>query len=229
MFKCVRDKHLIKHYQPLLTGGKAKSFKPNRFLISRSLDVTKPVDLSPVRDCAVTDRVCETLAELLTHGAGKLLKQAVEAEADAFIDERRRVTDECGRRRVVCNGYLAPRKIHTCMGENAVSVPRVRDLAGKIKYKSRILMPYQRYTEGQKEQFSRAYLAGVASGDFYLALLALLGRHVPCMSPTAVTRLKALWRGEHLRGLDHEFPGGRAPICGTLQTRTRNMDDSGGS
>jgi putative transposase len=185
--------------------------------------VTKLVNLS--RDCAVTERVCDALTEVLTHGARRLLEQAVEAEADAFIDERRGLKDERGRRRVVRNGYLAPRKIHTCMGEYAVSVPRVRDLAGNIKYKSRILMPYQRYTEGQKEQFSRAYLAGLASGEFYLALLALLGRHVPCMSPTAITRLKALWRAEHLLGLDHQLAGGSVPISGTMQTGTRNMED----
>jgi hypothetical protein len=170
--------------------------------------VTKLANLSRVRDCAVTERVCDVLSEVLTHGAERLLKQAIEAEADAFTEERREFKDERGRRRVVRNGYLAPRKIHTCMGEYAVSVPRVRDLAGNIKYKSRILMPYQRHTEGQKDQFSRAYLAGLSSGDFHVALLALLGRHVVCMSPRAITRLKALWRAEHLLGLDHQLPRG---------------------
>ena len=29
------------------------------------------------------------------------------------------------------------------------------------------------------------------------------------MSPTAVTRLKVLWRAEYLLGLDHELPGGQ--------------------
>jgi putative transposase len=171
------------------------------------MDVTKLLNLSRVQDYALTERVCDALTEMLTHGAGRLLKQAVEAEADAFIDERRGFKDERGRRRVVRNGYLAPRKIQTCMGEHAVRVPRVRDLAGNIKYKSRILLPYRRNTEGQKDQFSRAYLAGLSSGDFHEALLALLGRRVVCMSPTAVTRLKVLWRAERLPGPDHELPG----------------------
>ena len=58
--------------------------------------MTKLVNLSRVRDCAVTERVCDALTEVLTHGARRLLKQAVEAEADAFIDERRGLKDERG-------------------------------------------------------------------------------------------------------------------------------------
>jgi hypothetical protein len=217
----LRDRNAPQHisaFAPaMVKRGAVKSFNTESILISRSVDVTKLVNLSRVRDCAVTERVCDAPTGVLTHGAGRLLKQAVEAEADAFIDERRGLKDERGRRRVVRNGYLAPRKIRTCMGEHAVSVPRVRDLAGNIKYKSRILMPYQRHTEGQKDQFSRAYLAGLSSGDFHVALLALLGRRVVCMSPRAVTRLEALWRAEHLLGLDHELHGGSAPISGTMQ------------
>jgi hypothetical protein len=172
-------------------------------------EVMRLANASATQDCMVAPRVCDAVAALLKHGAERLLAQAVAADVDAFIEEHRGLKDDRGHQRVVRNGYFAARKIHTCQGEHTVRVPRVRDLAGSLHFKSRILSPYQRHTKGQKDRFSRAYLQGLSCGNFHEALLALLGRCGVCISPTADASLKALWRAEHFLWISHNLSGTR--------------------
>ncbi len=56
--------------------------------------------------------VCEDeLTRVLRRGAQQMLRQAVEAEAAAWIDSHAGLVDVDGRRRVVRNGYLPKRSI----------------------------------------------------------------------------------------------------------------------
>lgn len=175
----------------------------------KTIEVMRLASASAGQDGMVIPRVCDPVVALLKHGAERLLRQAIEADVDAFIEEHRGLTDDCGRRRVVRNGYFAPRKIHTCLGEHMIRIPRVRDLACNLRFQSRILSPYQRRTNGQKDRFSKAYLQGLSRGDFHEALLALLGRCALCISPTADTCLQALWRAEHSYWINHNLSGTR--------------------
>ncbi|MFV0387201.1 MAG: IS256 family transposase, partial [Pyrinomonadaceae bacterium] len=62
----------------------------------------------------------DPLTELLREGAGRLIKAAVEAELEGFMEQFRSEKLEDGRPRVVRNGYLPERKMQTGIG--AVSV-----------------------------------------------------------------------------------------------------------
>ncbi len=104
-----------------------------------------------------------------------------------------------GRRRVVRNGHWPERSIPTGMGLVAVSVPRVRDRAGKIRFTSAILPPYLRRTRTLEALLPWLYLKGVSTGDFQEALTVLLGRDAPGLSASVIGRLKDTWRGEHAR------------------------------
>jgi len=140
-------------------------------------------------------------------GGTRLLRQAIEAEADTFIEERRSLVDQGGHQRFVRNGYLPARLIQTCIGDIGVRLPRVRDLAGNLRFQSRILRPYQRRAHGDRQVFLAAYLRGFLTGDFVDALAALLGCSVLCLPTGVKIRLKALWHTEHTYWLDLLFSG----------------------
>ena len=104
-------------------------------------DLKKP---QPIVDDPVTD--------LLRQGARRLLKAALEAEIEAFLEQYRDATDDKGRRRVVRNGYLPEREIETGIGQVPVKVPRIRDRHGRtsndgIQFTSAILPKYLRRTK----------------------------------------------------------------------------------
>ncbi len=96
------------------------------------------------------DRVSieDPLTEVLRWGARRLLAEAIEAEVEAFVATHADLSDENGRRRVVCHGYQPEREVQTGIGAVAVRRPRVRDrhpdADGRIHFTSSILPPYLR-------------------------------------------------------------------------------------
>ena len=79
-----------------------------------------------------------------------------------------------------------------------VKMPRVRDRSAtgenRIQFSSSILPPYVRKTKSLEALIPWLYLKGVSTGDFSEALVALLGRDAPGLSPATVSRLKASWQ-----------------------------------
>ena len=69
----------------------------------------------------------DVLTEVLRDGARRMLAQAVEAEAAAWIADHAHLKDEAGHRQVVRNGHLPERTIQTGLGPIEVQQPRVRD------------------------------------------------------------------------------------------------------
>ena len=69
----------------------------------------------------------DVLTEVLRTGAQQMLKEAIEREVADYIDDRKDIVDESGRRLVIRNGHLPEREIMTGLGPIAVSQPRVRD------------------------------------------------------------------------------------------------------
>ncbi len=142
----------------------------------------------------------DVLTEVLRDGARRMLAQAIEAEAAAWIADHVHLKDEAGHQQVVRNGHLPERTIQTGLGPLEVRQPRVRDRrpAGQREaFTSAILPPYLRRTRSLEELIPWLYLKGVSTGDFAEALRALLGPEAPGLSATTVTRLKAVWEGEH--------------------------------
>lgn len=141
----------------------------------------------------------DSLTHVLRRGALRLLIQAVEDEAAAWINARSTLTDERGHRQVVRNGHADPRTILTGVGPLQVTMPRVHDRRAegeRERFTSKILPPYLRKAKSIDELIPWLYLKGVSTGDFTQALQALLGPDCPGLSASTVTRLVANWQDE---------------------------------
>ena len=159
------------------------------------------------RNPGVTSPVADALTEVLRSGARELLQQAIEAEVAAFISQHRELKDERERQRVVRNGYQPERTIQTGIGDVAVKAPRVRDRQGTIKYSSSILPPYLRRTKSLEELLPWLYLKGLSTGDFSVALTALLGKDAPGLSAATISRLKEVWKEEQQQWARRDLSG----------------------
>jgi putative transposase len=151
--------------------------------------------------------VSDVLTEVLRDGAIELLQHAVEAEVAAFVERHRELKDEKGRQRIVRNGYQPEREVQTGIGSVPVKKPRVRDQAGEIKFTSSILPRYLRRTKSVEELLPWLYLKGLSTGDFQAALTALLGRDAPGLSAATISRLKEVWREQHVSWSKRELTG----------------------
>src|SRR4051812_17599236 len=97
------------------------------------------------------DEVTDPLTAVLRSGARRLLAQAVEAEAEAFLAMRAGTRLPDGRERVVRHGYGPERVIRTGIGPVEVRRVKLRDrgAAGsgeRIRFTSAILPRWARRT-----------------------------------------------------------------------------------
>jgi len=145
----------------------------------------------------------DPLLAVLRDGARRMLKQAIEAEVEAFLAAHAALTDAQGRRRMVRNGHAPERQIQTGIGPIEVCRPKVRDRgagdAAPIRFTSAVLPAYLRRTRNIEEFLPWLYLKGVSTGQFDEALTALLGPKAPGLSATTVRRLTEAWQEEHER------------------------------
>ena len=167
------------------------------------------------RSVAGTDVVEEgrsLLDEFVLEGARRMLRAAMEAEVDAFVEEHASFRDENGCRQVVRNGHLPERTVLTGAGELPVKQPRVRDRRGSqepdaVRFESKILPPYMRRSKSIDELIPWLYLRGVSTGDMQPALEALVGDEAQGLSASVVTRLTAKWRDEHQEWCKRDLSG----------------------
>jgi transposase-like protein len=151
------------------------------------------------------DEIDDPLTLVLREGARRLLAQAVEAEAEAFLaamaDER--LAD--GRARVVRHGHGPERMIQTGIGAVPVKRAKLRDRGAevsgddRITFTSAILPKWARRTKSLDALLPVLYLRGISTGDFQEALAALLGKDAPNLSPSAIGRLKEEWQADYDR------------------------------
>lgn len=154
----------------------------------------------------------KSLSELIHEGAEKLLKMAVMAECESFLENYSPLKDEQGRQRVVRNGYQKGRSIWTAAGELKIRVPRVEDRGDsegdKLQFHSSLVPPYLRRAKELDEFIPYLYLRGISSGDFSGVLSHLLGQEVS-LSANTVVRLKETWEGEYKFWEDRDLSGKR--------------------
>jgi transposase-like protein len=150
------------------------------------------------------DAIDDPLTAVLRSGARRLLVQAIEAEAEAFLAEMadRRLVD--GRARVVRHGHGPERTIQTGIGPVEVRRVKVRDRAPagsgeRVRFTSRILPRWARRTGSLAALLPVLYLRGISTGDFQEALAALLGKEAPNLSPPVIARLRSDWQAEYER------------------------------
>jgi transposase-like protein len=144
----------------------------------------------------------DVLTGILREGAQQLLRQAIEAEVEAYIAQHAVLRDADGLRQVVRNGHKLEREIQTGIGPVKVRQPRVDDRrldehGERIRFTSSILPPYLRKTRSLEELIPWLYLKGISTGDFSEALVALLGPEAPGLSASTVVRLKDVWREDY--------------------------------
>ncbi|MCY1740542.1 IS256 family transposase [Ensifer sp. SL37] len=147
----------------------------------------------------------DPLTSVLREGARRLLAQAVEAEAEAFLAAMASERLSDGRDRVVRHGHGPERTIQTGIGPVAVRRVKLRDRAletcgeDRITFTSAILPKWARRTKSLDALLPVLYLRGISTGDFQEALAALLGKDAPNLSPSVIGRLKEEWQADYDR------------------------------
>jgi putative transposase len=150
------------------------------------------------------DTIEDPLTSILRSGARRLLAQAIEAEAEAFLTTIKGVQLPDGRDRVVRHGLGPERLVQTGIGPVEVRRVKLRDRgprerAERIRFTSAILPRWARRTRSLNALLPILDLRGVSMGDFQEALAALLGREAPNLSPSLIARLKDDWRADFER------------------------------
>src|SRR5436305_3904286 len=150
------------------------------------------------------DEVEDPLTAVLRKGARRLLAQAIEAEADAFLATMKGVQLPDGRDRLVRHGHGPERLVQTGIGPVTVQRVRLRDRGAgengeRIRFTSAILPRWARRTWSLDALLPILYLRGVSMGDFGEALAALLGSDAPNLSPSVVARLRGEWEADYAR------------------------------
>ncbi len=151
------------------------------------------------------DTIDDPLTAILRSGARRLLAQAIEAEAEAFLAAMKGERLADGRERVVRHGHGPERQVQTGIGPVEVQRPKLRDRAvseagaDRIRFTSAILPRWSRRTRSLDALLPILYLRGVSMGDFQEALGALLGKDAPNLSPSVIARLRGEWEADYTR------------------------------
>jgi putative transposase len=151
------------------------------------------------------ETIDDPLTAVLRSGARRLLAQAVEAEAEAFLAKMKGARLADGRERLVRHGHGPERLIQTGIGPVAVQRVKLRDRgaeeagAERIRFTSAILPRWSRRTRSLDTRLPVLYLRGVSMGDFQEALAAWLGKDAPKLSPSVIARLRDEWEADHAR------------------------------
>lgn len=163
--------------------------------------MTSNITVLPLRQ---PDAVNDPLTAVLRDGARRLLAQAVEAEAEAFLTSMQDARLADGRERIVRHGHGPERVIQTGIGPVEVRRVKLRDRASgengeRIRFTSAILPRWARRTRSLDALLPILYLRGVSMGDFQEALGALLGKDAPNLSPSVIARLRGGWEADYAR------------------------------
>ena len=163
--------------------------------------MNEPINVGRLRQ---PDEVDDPLSDVLRAGARRLLAQAVELEAEAFLAGMQELKLPDGRARLVRHGHGPERPIQTGIGAVGVSRVKIRDRGGasddeKVRFSSAILPKWSRRTRSLDALSPVLYLRGLSTGDFQEALTALLGKDASNLSPSVIGRLTAEWQAEYAR------------------------------
>ncbi len=157
----------------------------------------------PLRQPETTD---DPLTAVLRSGARRLLAQAIEAEAEAFLAEMKGERLPDGRECLARHGHGPERLVQTGIGPVPVQRVKLRDRGAgeevggeRIRFTSALLPRWARRTRSLDALLPILYLRGVSMGDFGEALGALLGRDAPNLSPSVIARLRDEWQADYAR------------------------------
>jgi putative transposase len=146
------------------------------------------------------------LDELCRLAAQEMLKVALLAERQAYLDAHADLVDGTGKRLVVGNGYAKERQVTTGAGMVEVKAPRVDDRREGQHYRSVILPAYMRKSPKVTEVVPVLYLRGLSTGDFVPALGEFFGSGAG-LSASTVARLTEAWQDERERWAGRDLSG----------------------
>jgi putative transposase len=169
--------------------------------------MTRDTTVVPLRQPETVD---DPLTAVLRSGARRLLAQAIEAEAEAFLAEMKGQRLADGRERLVRHGHGPERLVQTGIGPVPVQRVKLRDRGAgeevgeekggeRIRFTSALLPRWARRSRSLDALLPILYLRGVSMGDFQEALGALLGKEAPNLSPSVIGRLRDEWGADHAR------------------------------
>ncbi len=144
------------------------------------------------------DEIDDSLTEVLRSRARRLLAQAVELEADAFLSAMQDMRLPDGRARLVRHGHGPEREIQTGIGLVPVARVRVRDRGAtgpsdRVRFTSTILP--RRYSIGSRSLDALLlvlYLRGISTSDFQEDLAALLGKDALTSRPRFQSMVRSM-------------------------------------
>ncbi|SIR57475.1 Transposase, Mutator family, partial [Acidiphilium rubrum] len=144
------------------------------------------------------------MTAILRDGARRVLAQAIEAEAVAFLAAMKGERLADGRDRIARHGLGPVREIQSGIGPVAAQRVKLRDRGAeagseRIRFTSALLPPWARRTRSLDALLPILYLRGISMGDFQDALGALLGKDAPNLSPSVVARLRGEWESDFKR------------------------------
>ena len=176
----------------------------------------------------------DPLTDILRSGARQLLAQAIELEAETFLEAMKDLRLADGRDRLVRHGHGPERAIQTGIGPVEVSRVKIRDRGAasegeRIRFTSAILPLWARRTRSLDSLLPVLYLRGISTGDFQEALSALLGTDAPNLSPAVISRLTAEWKEEYTRWQKRDLTARHYVYCWAdgvyLQARMEEHSD----
>lgn len=139
-----------------------------------------------------------SLEDVVRSAAQRMIQGALEAEVTEFLGRLPgEKSEEAEGFRGYRNGYHKERRITTAAGALTVRQPRVSDIPVEAgKYRSGLIKPYRRRSEGLDILFPKLFIEGLATRDFEPALRALVGEDAP-LSPSSVSRLNKQFKAEY--------------------------------
>ena len=154
-------------------------------------------EFSPEKDCQWSP-----LEEVLRAGARRMLQAMIESEVNEFVKKYESQIDESGHRLVTRNGFREPRELMTGLGPIEIKQPRVDDRKLRARapaegFTSNILPKGLRRVPSIDNLIPTLYLKGVSTGDFDIALKAILGDKAGGISASTVVNLKSCWEKEY--------------------------------
>ena len=163
--------------------------------------MTSNTTVVPLRQPETID---DPLTAILRSGARRLLAQAVEAEAEAFLAAMKGAPLPDGRERLVRHGLGPERQVQTGIGPVPVQRVKLRDRGAgpegeRIRFSSALLPRWARRTRSLDALLPVLYLRGVSMGDFQEALGALLRKEAANLSPSTIARLRDTWQADYAR------------------------------
>ncbi|MGB4823856.1 MAG: IS256 family transposase [Leuconostoc mesenteroides] len=135
-----------------------------------------------------------SLESYIRSAAQRMIQAALEMEVEEFLQRARYDKTSPEEFRGYRNGHHRQRVVSTAVGGLTVKVPRVAD--NREKFKSKLVEPYQRRSQGLNNLFPKLFIEGLSTRDFEPALRFLVGEQA-ALSPSSISRLNQEFKKDY--------------------------------